>query len=61
MPLDASGASLLAAVQASPRAVAAHDRQTWVGLFTADATVRDPVGARPHTGRAAIEKFFDTF
>lgn len=61
MPLDASGASLLAAVQASPRAVAAHDRQTWVGLFTADATVRDPVGARPHTGRAAIEKFFNTF
>ncbi|MBF6436485.1 nuclear transport factor 2 family protein [Nocardia cyriacigeorgica] len=61
MALDASGASLLAAVQASPRAVAAHDRQAWVGLFTADATVRDPVGARPHTGRAAIERFYDTF
>ncbi|WP_280235108.1 nuclear transport factor 2 family protein [Nocardia cyriacigeorgica] len=61
MSLDASDASLLAAVQASPHAVAAHDRPTWVGLFTADATVRDPVGARPHIGRAAIERFYDTF
>ncbi|TLG09511.1 hypothetical protein FEK35_15445 [Nocardia cyriacigeorgica] len=61
MPLDASGASLLAAVKASPRAVATHDRQAWVGLFTPDATVRDPVGARPHTGREAIERFYDTF
>ncbi|NEW41013.1 hypothetical protein GV794_06215 [Nocardia cyriacigeorgica] len=61
MPLDASGKSLLAAVQASPRAVAAHDRQAWVGLFTPDATVRDPVGARPHIGRDAIERFYDTF
>ncbi|MFQ6396454.1 nuclear transport factor 2 family protein [Nocardia sp. KC 131] len=61
MPLDPTAAELLAAVQASPRAVAAHDRAAWVGLFGADAAVNDPVGSRPHIGRAAIERFYDTF
>ncbi|MGW5317636.1 nuclear transport factor 2 family protein [Nocardia thailandica] len=27
-------------------------------LYTEDATVEDPVGSAPHTGRAAIEKFY---
>ncbi|MEV6134462.1 SgcJ/EcaC family oxidoreductase [Nocardia sp. NPDC051990] len=61
MPLDSTAKELIAAVQASPRAVAAHDKTAWVDLFAADATVNDPVGSRPHIGRAAIERFYDTF
>ncbi|MGY4103161.1 SgcJ/EcaC family oxidoreductase [Nocardia sp. R16R-3T] len=61
MPLDSTAENLIAAVRASPRAVAAHDKAAWVELFTADATVNDPVGSRPHIGRAAIERFYDTF
>ncbi|MEU6829270.1 nuclear transport factor 2 family protein [Nocardia beijingensis] len=61
MPLDHSGAALLAAVEASPRAVAAHDKSAWVGLFAPGAEVNDPVGSRPHIGRVAIERFYDTF
>ncbi|MEU5758315.1 nuclear transport factor 2 family protein [Nocardia sp. NPDC047648] len=61
MPLDPSAAALLAAVEASPRAVGAHDRSAWVGLFAPGAEVNDPVGSRPHIGRAAIERFYDTF
>ena len=54
-------AELLAAVGRSPAAVAVHDRAAWVGLFSDGARVNDPVGSRPHVGRAAIEKFYDTF
>lgn len=54
-------ADLLAAVERSPAAAGAHDREGWVGLFTADARVEDPVGSRPHCGRAQIERFYDTF
>ncbi|MBF6202555.1 MULTISPECIES: nuclear transport factor 2 family protein [Nocardia] len=61
MPLDPSAAALLAVVEASPRAVAAHDKSAWVGLFADGAEVNDPVGSRPHVGRAAIERFYDTF
>ncbi|MFI6366097.1 nuclear transport factor 2 family protein [Nocardia sp. NPDC050630] len=61
MPLDSTAQDLIAAVQASPRAVTAHDKVAWVELFTAEATVNDPVGSRPHIGRAAIERFYDTF
>ncbi|MFI5782482.1 nuclear transport factor 2 family protein [Nocardia sp. NPDC051570] len=61
MSATASGAELLAAVEQSPRAVAAHDRAAWVGLFTDRALVEDPVGSRPHIGTAAIERFYDTF
>jgi hypothetical protein len=59
--MSATAAELLATVEASPRAVAAHDRAAWVGLFAPGATVEDPVGSRPHTGQAAIERFYDTF
>ncbi|MBL7660525.1 transporter, partial [Escherichia coli] len=38
---------LLAAVERSPQAAAAHDRAGWVGLFTGDARVEDPVGSQP--------------
>ncbi|ONM48125.1 nuclear transport factor 2 family protein [Nocardia donostiensis] len=61
MTSEPTTTELLTAVLASPRAVAAHDRAAWVGLFTDDAVVNDPVGASPHTGTAAIERFYDTF
>jgi hypothetical protein len=53
--------ALLAAVEKSPEATAAHDRDAWVGLFTPDGRVEDPVGSRPHVGRAQIGRFYDTF
>jgi Nuclear transport factor 2 (NTF2) domain len=53
--------ALLAAVERSPAAAAAHDRAGWVGLFTTDGRVEDPVGSRPHSGAADIGRFYDTF
>ncbi|CQD16967.1 steroid delta-isomerase [Mycobacterium europaeum] len=53
--------TLLAAVERSPRAAAAHDRAGWVALFTDDARVEDPVGSRPHVGHEQIGRFYDTF
>ncbi|WP_054814969.1 nuclear transport factor 2 family protein [Nocardia arizonensis] len=61
MPLEPIADELLSAVRASPRAVAAHDRAAWVGLFGPDAAVNDPVGSRPHVGQVAIGRFYDTF
>ncbi|WP_043652221.1 nuclear transport factor 2 family protein [Nocardia thailandica] len=61
MPPNPTADALLSAVLASPRAVAAHDKSAWVGLFAGDAEVNDPVGSRPHTGPAAIARFYDTF
>ncbi|MGW6427639.1 nuclear transport factor 2 family protein [Nocardia sp. NPDC055053] len=61
MPLDRTAEDLLAAVQASPRAVAAHDKDTWVGLFVDNAAVHDPYGAREHIGRDAISRFYNVF
>src|SRR5690349_8133285 len=52
---------LVAYVAQSPKLCAAHDRAGWVGLFAADAEVNDPIGSRPHAGREAIERFYDTF
>jgi hypothetical protein len=54
-------AEVLAIVERSPAAIGAHDRDAWVGLFTPGGRVEDPVGASPHRGRAAIERFYDTF
>jgi hypothetical protein len=53
--------ALLAAVERSPQAAAAHDRSGWVGLFTTDGRVEDPVGSRPHVGPVQIGRFYDTF
>lgn len=53
--------ALLAFVERSPAAVAAHDRAAWLALFADDAEVADPVGARPHTGTRRIGRFYDTF
>jgi hypothetical protein len=58
---EPSRAELLAVVERSPAAAAAHDRAGWVALFTANGTVEDPVGSRPHRGPAAIGRFYDTF
>lgn len=52
---------LVAAVDRSPQAAAAHDRAGWVGLFTADGRIEDPVGSRPHIGPGRIGRFYDTF
>jgi hypothetical protein len=52
---------LLAAVERSPHAAAAHDRAGWVGLFTANGRIEDPVGSRPHVGHTQIGHFYDTF
>ena len=54
-------AELLAVVERSPEASAAHDRAAWVGLFTADGRVEDPYGSRPHVGYEQIGRFYDTF
>ncbi len=59
VPLDRE--HLLAAVERSPRAAAAHDRAGWAGLFTADGRIEDPVGSRPHRGHTQIGRFYDTF
>jgi hypothetical protein len=59
VPLDRE--RLLAAVERSPQAAAAHDRAGWVGLFTADGRIEDPVGSRPHVGHTQIGHFYDTF
>lgn len=52
---------LLAAVERSPEAVTAHDRDAWVKVFTADGRVEDPVGSTPHVGYDQIYSFYDTF
>lgn len=56
-----ASSALLAAAGQSAHASAAHDRATWVGLFTGDGRVEDPVGSRPHIGLAQIGRFYDTF
>ncbi|MVU75682.1 hypothetical protein GPX89_00295 [Nocardia sp. ET3-3] len=61
MPANPTAAELLATVEASPQAVGAHDKAAWVGLFAENGSVEDPVGSRPHVGRAAIERFYETF
>src|SRR6516165_837000 len=59
--MSPTAAELLAIVEQSPRATAAHDRSGWVGLFTDDGCVEDPVGSGSHVGHAQLERFYDTF
>jgi hypothetical protein len=56
-----SRADVLATAHRSLAAAGARDRDAWVGLFTSDGRVEDPVGSQPHRGTAAIGRFFDTF
>lgn len=58
---DSLAHDLLATVEQSPAAAAAHNRAGWVGLFSADGQVEDPVGSRPHVGPEQIGRFYDTF
>jgi hypothetical protein len=51
---------LIAAAEQSAQATTAHDRPSWVGLFT-DERVEDPVGSDPHVGHTQIGRFYDTF
>ncbi|WP_445165532.1 ketosteroid isomerase family protein [Mycolicibacterium sp. Dal123E01] len=59
--MPAPRSDLVDAVDRSPLMAAEHDRAGWVGLFTADGRVEDPVGSRPHVGPHAIGRFYDTF
>lgn len=52
---------MLATVRGSPDAVAAHDKEAWLGLFADTALVNDPVGSRPHGDAGAISRFYDAF
>ena len=52
---------VLATAERSPAAAGARDKNGWVGLFTADGRVEDPVGSQPHRGLGAIGLFYDTF
>lgn len=52
---------LISFVAQSPKRCRAHDRAGWVALFAPDGQVNDPVGSRPHEGREAIGRFYDTF
>lgn len=61
MSSEVTPAQLIAAVEQSPALVAVHDRARWCNLYAVDGQVNDPVGSRPHDGRAAIERFYDTF
>jgi SnoaL-like domain len=56
-----SRADVLAAVERSPAAFGVHDRDGWIGAFTYDGRIEDPVGSQPHRGRSAITRFYDTF
>ncbi|BDD84376.1 hypothetical protein TPB0596_41390 [Tsukamurella pulmonis] len=48
-------------VEASPAAVAAHDKGAWTALFAPGGAVHDPVGPPPQTDPAAIARFYDMF
>jgi hypothetical protein len=56
-----SAGQTLAAAESSLQAAGRGDRSGWVGLFTPDGRVEDPVGSRPHIGPDQISAFFDTF
>ncbi len=59
--MTASRSALIDVVDRSPLMAADHDRAGWVGLFTDDGRVEDPVGSRPHVGPQQIGRFYDTF
>jgi hypothetical protein len=54
-------ADMLATAERSPAAAGARDRKAWIGLFTPDGRIEDPVGSTPHRGVGAIGAFYDTF
>lgn len=67
-----AGPDALGVVYASPAAVAAHDKEAWLGLFARDHVVEDPVGGRPviggvfdrrtgERGYGPLGRFWETF
>lgn len=58
--MTAEAATIRSAVDAYCAAFSARDRDAYVGLFTSDAWIEDPVGAPRHEGRDAIGAFFDS-
>lgn len=59
--MTATEPDLLAAARRSLAAAGRGDRGGWVGLFTPDGRVEDPVGSRPHIGAEHLGRFYDTF
>ncbi|MCX4242633.1 nuclear transport factor 2 family protein [Paraliomyxa miuraensis] len=51
----------LAIVEASPAAVLRKDQSGWVGLFSSDAFIEDPVGAARYTGPQRMAAFWRVF
>ncbi|MDQ6837661.1 MAG: nuclear transport factor 2 family protein [Actinomycetota bacterium] len=47
-----------AAVESFAELLGVGDRDQWVELFAADATLTDPVPSKPHIGREAIGLFW---
>ena len=54
-------AELIALVEGSPAAVAIHDRDAWLALFSTTAEVCDPYGSQPARGRETLVNFYETF
>src|ERR1700747_2805404 len=59
--MSSTAEDLLATVEQSPRATAAHDRAGWVSLFTDNGCAEDPVGSGSHVGHVQLGRFYDTF
>ena len=55
----ADESTIRATIESYWKAFTAGDRNAWVGLFTDDATVEDPVGTPVHKGKEAIGAFFE--
>ena len=53
--------ALLDAVNASPKAVASHDKTAWLQLFDASFHLEDPVGSRPIHDTLRLEQFYQSF
>jgi hypothetical protein len=61
-PPPLSPQSILALVQTSPELVFAHDREGWLGLFSQDAYIEDPMGSPPAPkSDGTLGRFWDTF
>jgi hypothetical protein len=52
---------LLSTARLSLQAAGLRDRAGWIGLFTPDGRIEDPVGSEPHIGCHQIGRFYDTF
>jgi hypothetical protein len=70
--MDALPADLMAVVAASPAAVAAHDKQRWLALWSTNHVIEDPVGSQPVRGggydrrsggrlNGPLSRFWDSF